>query len=128
MALCVIYEGNKLYYGTAICSPEDKDMESEKVGCEIALARARIDYFKGKKADCRIKLEGLQHFKSTLSLSIDKNDYIYKRLLKEIKNLQDKIIYYCTKIDFEKSRLREYINDKNEFHNYLRKKRQGKTD
>jgi hypothetical protein len=26
MALCVIYEGNKLYYGTAMCSPEDNDM------------------------------------------------------------------------------------------------------
>ena len=128
MALCIIYEGDKLYYGTAMCSIEDKDMQSEKVGCEIALARARINYFQGKKAECRIKIEGLKHFKSTLSSNIDKDDYIYKRLLKEIKNLQDKIIYYCCKIDFEKSRLREYINDKEQFYQYLRRRRQGKID
>ena len=112
----------------ASCSTEDIDMKSEKVGCEIAYRRARIDYFKEQKAKYRIQLEGLRHFKSTLSSNIDTNDYIYKRLLKEIKNLEDKIIYCCTKIDFEKSRLREYINDKDEFYKYIRKKRSGKND
>ena len=128
MALCIIYEGNKLYYGTAMCANEDKDMQSEKVGCEIAYRRARLDYFKEQKAKSRAKLEGLLHLKSTLSPTVDTNDYVYKRLLKEIKNLEDKTIYYCNKIDFEKARLREYINDKDEFYKYIRKKRQGKTD
>jgi len=54
LALCVIYEGQKVYLGQANCSPKDEDMKSEKVGCEIALKRARIDYFKGQKEKSRI--------------------------------------------------------------------------
>lgn len=117
-----------MYYGTASCQPEDRDMISEKVGCEIAYRRARINYFKSQKAEYRAKLEGLCHFKSTLKPTVDTNNYIYKRLLKEIKNTESKIIYFCSKIDFEKSRLREYINDKEGFYQYIRKKRQGKND
>lgn len=90
--------------------------------------RARIKYFKGQKNKVKEQLNGLIHYKSTLSASIDKSDYIYKRLLKEIKNLQDKIEYYNTKIDFEKDKLQNYLKDKDDFYNYIRKKRQAKTD
>lgn len=103
-------------------------MKSEKVGCEIALKRARIDYFKGQKEKSRIQLEGLYHLKSTLSPNIDTTDYIYKRLLKEIKNLENKIAYYNDKIKIEKTNLQQYIKDKDDFYNYIRKKRQAKTD
>lgn len=103
-------------------------MKSEKVGCEIALKRARIDYFKGQKEKSRIQLEGLYHLKSTLSPNIDTTDYIYKRLLKEIKNLENKITYYNDKIKIEKTNLQQYIKDKDDFYKYIRKKRQAKID
>lgn len=45
-ALCVLKNKNKTYYGTAVCSPKDKDMMSEKTGCEIAFSRARINALK----------------------------------------------------------------------------------
>lgn len=103
-------------------------MKSEKVGCEIALRRARINYFKAKRKIAHNELTGLIHFKSTISPKISTSDYVYKRLLKEIKNLEEKIKWCNNKINFEKASLKQYIEDKDDFYKYIRKKRQGKND
>jgi len=42
VSIIIQYRG-RLYQGVALLHPEDKDFFSEKVGCNIALARARIE-------------------------------------------------------------------------------------
>ena len=43
---CVIETKYGKFSGTACCHPDDMDMASEKVGCEIAYSRAAIDSLK----------------------------------------------------------------------------------
>lgn len=41
-ASCILTDGDNCFYGSAQCHDEDKDMKSEKTGCEIAYMRAKI--------------------------------------------------------------------------------------
>jgi len=50
-ALCLLFNKNDTYIGTAFCSPEDKDMMSEKTGCEIAYHRALIAALRARRDD-----------------------------------------------------------------------------
>ena len=42
IAFCTIYEYGLEFMGAALCHPDDKDMKSERTGCEIANRRAYI--------------------------------------------------------------------------------------
>lgn len=42
VSIIIQYQG-RIYQGVALLHPEDKDFFSEKVGCNIALSRARIE-------------------------------------------------------------------------------------
>ena len=54
-ATCTLYLNNGLsFVGKAKCHPDDEDMVTEKVGCEIALRRATILLLKSRK----IELQG----------------------------------------------------------------------
>lgn len=50
---CVIETKYGKFSGTACCHPDDMDMASEKVGCEIAYSRAAIESLKYER-DCII--------------------------------------------------------------------------
>ena len=127
-AICLIQDGNATYYGTAKCAPDDKDMMSEKTGCEIAWTRANISYMQKQKEKVRYQIEALQHYKSTVlqskTLIIDDNvDYLFRRLNKEIYNLRQEHYELQSQIDVAKTRLREYIKDKDTFYKKIREKR-----
>lgn len=53
-AICQLHTKYGVFGGTASCHPDDKDMMSEKVGCEIAYSRAAINSLKYER-DCIIK-------------------------------------------------------------------------
>ena len=46
VATCILTDGKEVYIGTAKCCKVDHDMMNEKTGCEIALKRATINYYK----------------------------------------------------------------------------------
>ena len=45
VAKCTIYDGENEFTGVAQCCEADRDMMSEKTGCEIALRLAEIKYY-----------------------------------------------------------------------------------
>ena len=59
VASCILSDGEKVFTGFAQCHPDDKDMSSEKTGCEIAFRRARINALRGYRDELKIKLKAL---------------------------------------------------------------------
>ena len=53
-AICTLRTKYGVFKGIASCHPDDEDMMSEKVGCEIAYSRAAIESLKYER-DCIIK-------------------------------------------------------------------------
>ena len=53
-AICKLHTKYGVFTGIASCHPDDVDMMSEKVGCEIAYSRAAIESLKYER-DCIIK-------------------------------------------------------------------------
>lgn len=128
-AICVLTRGNKVYYGCAYCSTQDQDMKSEKVGCEIAYARATIKFLQAEKERVKIQREALKHLLSTFPKSdIDTQSKAYKRLTKEIYNLKLDFCDAQEQIDLLKNYLREYINNKDALYQRIREKRKAKSD
>ena len=54
MSICKLETKYGLFVGKAKCHPDDFDMKSEKVGCEIAYSRAAIKSLKYER-ECIIK-------------------------------------------------------------------------
>lgn len=46
VSTCILSDNKNVYVGTAKCCDYDRDMMNEKTGCEIALKRATINYYK----------------------------------------------------------------------------------
>lgn len=59
MATCIVEQNGNVYYGTALCAPDDYDFESEKTGCQIALYRATIKLLQDYKKELKFKLAAL---------------------------------------------------------------------
>lgn len=129
-SMCIISTKNKTYVGTAKCSEQDHDMQSEKTGCEIAYRRAYINFLKGQRDELKIELQGLKRYYYSIcqSKQYDKTSYASKMLLKQIKNKQEIINDLKEMILDEKTDLIEWMNKKAEFYQTIRKNRQVKNN
>lgn len=80
--MCVITNENKTFVGTAMCAEADRDMLSEKTGCEIARQRAIIKLFTSRRDELRVELAALKKFYYTVNQSqhYNENNYIAKML------------------------------------------------
>ena len=124
-AICIITCGDRNFCGIATCAETDQDMKSEKVGCEIAYSRAVIRFLQSEKQRVKYQKQALEHLKSTIQNS-EEFSKTWKRLCKEIHNLELDFYDAQEQIDMIKNYLREYINDKDALYKKIRQKRQGK--
>lgn len=120
------YKGQK-FVGEATCHPDDRDMESERVGLTIAEARAAI------KANCFVRdfeikpqLKVLQHLYSNMRTSkyYNPNSYEAKMLRSQIRAIERELTTINNTIADERKFVKDYVNGKDKLYKRLRAKSQ----
>ena len=126
-ALCVIQDKDKTYYGIANCSPEDKDMMSEKTGCFIAEKRAYIMALAGYRDNLRTELKALKRFYYSINTSkyFNPESYEVRRLLNLIEITEQDIASTKKLLKYEKQQLKDFLKDKADFYKRIRRNREA---
>lgn len=123
---CVIETEHGKFSGTACCHPDDMDMASEKVGCELAYHRAIIEALRYKR-DNEIKpsIKALKQLYYSIkhSKKFDKYSYETRMLWGQIYNWQCDLATVNQMIDTERKFISSYINTKEELYSHIRKNR-----
>lgn len=125
-ASCIIREGNEVFYGTAWCHPDDKDMANENTGTSYAIMRANIKMLQHKKNNVyRPSLKALKHLQSCMEISTHYNSKSYeaKMLQRQINYYEDMITITEKMIDDIREELKSTIDKKDEFYKKIRKAR-----
>ena len=131
VAECILYnEDGHIFKGMAKCHPEDEDMMSEKVGCEIAQSRATIKALKYQK-NCVIKpsIKALKQLYYSMRQSKKFNPKSYENIMlkRQIENWEWDLNLIEDMIDAEKTYLQNYIKDKEQMYQFIRKQRKGQN-
>lgn len=129
-SLCIIETKNKTYVGAAQCADADRDMMSEKTGCEIAYHRAIIRSLEDRKEELNAKLNGLKEYYYSMNTSqyFNPNGYEARRLQRHINMLKDDIGITKELIQDEKDFLKKYMNDKANFYARIRHNRKANSN
>lgn len=126
---CTIEDNeHNLYIGTATCHEQDRDMMNEKVGCEIALAKAAMKFYKGLIKRTRHELAGLNQLFFSINKSGRYNHDAYESIMlrKLIEHKEDDINAYKEVIGSLKYDLAVYTGTKEALYKKLRLLRREK--
>ena len=129
-AICTLYTKYGEFKGIASCHPDDMDMESEKVGFEIAYTRALIEALKHERDNViKPSLKALKQLLYSMkhSKKFNKKSYENKMLWSQIQNWQFDLNTINKIIANEKEDLRQYIKIKDELYKRLRTQRNGQN-
>lgn len=130
IAICLLTDGYNIFKGMAFCDQEDQDMKSEKTGCQIALWRAEIEYYKHVR-DNEIKpaLKALKHIHSVMQFNpkFNRKSYENKILWKEIQSKELDLTVINKLLAQKKLELKEYLKEKQDFYNRIRQYRNNKV-
>lgn len=125
-AICTLYTKYGVFKGIASCHPDDEDMMSEKVGCEIAYSRAAIESLKYER-DHIIKpsLKALKqlYYSMNRSKHFNPKSYENKMLRRQIECWEFDLLTVNEMIDTERTWLKNYIDTKEALYINLRIKR-----
>jgi len=129
-ALCILYDRNNLYYGTAQCADQDKDMMSEKTGCEIAYHRAMISALRSHRDELQAQYQGLHNYYYSMNNSkyFDPESYPIRRLKDHLEMIKNDISVIKDEIKKEQNFLNLYITDKDNFYKKIRSNRKVNLD
>lgn len=130
VSTCCIQEVNNgpVFVGTAECHEDDFDMESPRVGKEIAFRRAKIKQLQHiKNNETKPKLEALQHLYGCMAHSARFNPESYENtmLQRQIRHLEFDLATINEMIEYERKSLKTYIDDKDRMYKHIRQKRLG---
>ena len=125
VASCILSDGEKVFTGFAQCHPDDKDMSSEKTGCEITFRRARINALRGYRDELKIKLKALNQLFYSMNRSYRFNEKSYenKMLQRQIRMIDFDLTTTKEMIATEEQSLRQYLSDKDKFYTKTRIRR-----
>ena len=125
-AICKLHTKYGTFTGIASCHPDDEDMMSEKVGCEIAYSRAAIESLKYER-DCVIKpsLKALKqlYYSMKHSKKFNPKSYEYKMLKRQIECWEFDLTVINDMINTERTWIRDYINTKEALYQNIRANR-----
>ena len=124
---CVLEDkvGNK-FVGIAKCHPDDKDLESEKVGYYIALCRAKIKFLyhiKNNELKPQLKILKQLYFAMNRSKHYNDKSYEAKMLKKHYYMIKEELDDIHNFIKETKKELRDYLLTKEKFRKQIRDKR-----
>lgn len=123
---CKIQNNYGTFIGTANCHPDDFDMNSEKVGCEIAYRRAIINFLKYEKNSIiKPSLKALKqlYYSMKHSKHFNPTSYENKMLQRQIQNWEYDLNTVNNMIATEQKFLKDYIEFKENLYQKLRKQR-----
>ena len=123
---CVIETKYGKFSGTACCHPDDMDMASEKVGCEIAYSRAATDSLKYERDNIiKPSLKALKqlYYSMNRSKNFNPKSYENKMLKRQIENWEYDLITINNMIKTEKKYIHNYIETKEILYQHLRANR-----
>ena len=123
---CVIETKYGKFSGTACCHPDDMDMASEKVGCEIAYSRAAIDSLKYERDNViKPSLKALKqlYYSMNRSKKFNPKSYEYKMLKRQIECWEFDLDVINDMINTERTWIRDYINTKEALYQNIRANR-----
>ena len=123
---CIIETKYGKFSGTACCHPDDMDMASEKVGCEIAYSRAAIDSLKYERDNIiKPSLKALKqlYYSMNRSKKFNPKSYEYKMLKRQIECWEFDLAVVNDMIDTERTWIRDYINTKEALYQNIRTNR-----
>ena len=129
-SLCIISTKNKTYVGSAQCLDADRDMMSEKTGCEIAYHRAIIHSLEDHLQDIKGELAGLKKYYYSVNQSkyYEENSYMANMLRSQIEQREDDIKMTKSLIKEEKEYLKEYMKNKAKFYEKIRQNRKADSN
>jgi hypothetical protein len=125
-ATCCLEFDNQVFIGTAQAHPDDMDMASEKVGCEIAYSRAAIDSLKYERDNViKPSLKALKqlYYSMNRSKRFNPKSYEYKMLKRQIECWEFDLAMISDMIDTERTWIRDYINTKEALYQNIRANR-----
>ena len=123
---CVIETKYGKFSGTACCHPDDMDMASEKVGCEIAYSRAAVNSLKYERDNViKPSLKALKqlYYSMNRSKRFNPKSYEYKMLKRQIECWEFDLAVIGDMIDTERTWIRDYINTKEALYQNIRANR-----
>ena len=129
-SLCILTTKNATYVGTAQCRDADRDMMSEKTGCEIAYHRAVIHALEDHLEELKTELAGLNKYFYTVNQSkyYEPESYMAQMLFRQIQQRNDDIRITKDMISKEKNNLKEYMENKAEFYKKVRRNRKADSN
>ena len=118
------------FIGEAWCAEEDKDFESMIIGSTIAEMRAQIVAAKTYRDDLKIKLKALKQLYYSMKMSKQFNPKSYENIMlhRQIRLLENDLSIAKHQLAVLKLDLYEYINDKDFYHQRIRKMRAKNVD
>ena len=125
-ATCIIETKYGKFSGIACCHPDDMDMASEKVGCEIAYSRAAIDSLKYERDNViKPSLKALKqlYYSMNRSKRFNPKSYENKMLKRQIECWEFDLSVINDMIDTERTWIRDYINTKEALYQNIRANR-----
>ena len=124
VATCYLIDKNNTYTGFACCHDDDKDFQSERVGLTLAEARAEIDALKHIRDNELIPTyKALKHLQDNMKTSTYYNPKSYeaRMLRRQVCIKENELIAIKQEIDSRKQFISDYIQQKDELHDKLRK-------
>ena len=125
-AICKLHTKYGTFTGIANCHPDDEDMMSEKVGCEIAYSRAAIESLKYERDNViKPSLKALKqlYYSMNRSKRFNPKSYEYKMLKRQIECWEFDLAVISDMIDTERTWIRDYINTKEALYQNIRANR-----
>lgn len=125
-AICKLHTKYGTFTGIASCHPDDEDMMSEKVGCEIAYSRAAIESLKYERDNViKPSLKALKqlYYSMNRSKRFNPKSYEYKMLKRQIECWEFDLAVINDMIDTERTWIRDYINTKEALYQNIRANR-----
>lgn len=125
-AICKLHTKYGTFTGIASCHPDDEDMMSEKVGCEIAYSRAAIESLKYERDNViKPSLKALKqlYYSMNRSKRFNQKSYEYKMLKRQIECWEFDLAVINDMIDTERTWIRNYINTKEALYQNIRANR-----
>jgi hypothetical protein len=122
----ITYNGYR-FVGEAICHPDDKDFESERVGLTIAETRANIKVLQFiRKFEIKPQLKILNHLYANMKTSthFTPDSYEAKMLRSQIHAIEKELAILNNDIIYEKKFIKDYTEGKDKMYQRLRAKKQ----
>ena len=124
IATVYILSGDLSFVGMAKCHKDDQDYMSEKIGLQIAEARAEISFLKHiRDNELMPAIKALRHVYGNMKTSkyFNLHSYEARMIRRQIRIKENDLIVIKQEINNRKQFVINYIKQKDELHERLRK-------